>query len=278
MGACPRSTACAALAVVAVLLFHSQFSWATGGFLGVSAFFTLSGFLITSLLLHDRLGSTRGQLRAFWSRRVRRLLPAAIVTLFGVTVVCGDRRDARPAPRAARRRVRRTRVRRQLALPSRGQSYAELFRAPVAGAALLVARDRGAVLRALSARRRRHAVAGPPAVGAASAPGARWSAGGRHRGLGDRELGLVRERRLDARVLRHRHARGRAPRRRLARGDRCRSHHTGTRACRDVRRWSRTWPALPRSGSCSGGGRPSRRARRGCTAAASPSTRCAQPR
>src|SRR6476661_8891714 len=73
------------LAVAAVLLYHSQFSWAKGGFLGVSAFFTLSGFLITSLLLHDRLGTTRGRLRSFWARRARRLLPAALVTLFGVT-------------------------------------------------------------------------------------------------------------------------------------------------------------------------------------------------
>ena len=46
-----RSTACAASAVAAVLLFHSQLHYARGGFLGVSAFFTLSGFLITSLLL-----------------------------------------------------------------------------------------------------------------------------------------------------------------------------------------------------------------------------------
>src|SRR5690348_2243422 len=73
------------LAVVAVLLFHSQFSWARGGFLGVSAFFTLSGFLITSLLLSQHLGPERGRLRTFWLRRARRLLPAALLTLFGVT-------------------------------------------------------------------------------------------------------------------------------------------------------------------------------------------------
>src|SRR3954471_3191563 len=72
------------LAVAAVLLYHSQFSWARGGFLGVSAFFTLSGFLITSLLINQR---ERGvPLRRFWGRRARRLLPAAMLALLGVLV------------------------------------------------------------------------------------------------------------------------------------------------------------------------------------------------
>ena len=39
------------LAVVGVLLYHGGFRWMKGGFLGVSTFFTLSGFLIASLLL-----------------------------------------------------------------------------------------------------------------------------------------------------------------------------------------------------------------------------------
>src|ERR1700704_1554477 len=72
------------LAVAAVLLYHSRFTWMRGGFLGVSAFFTLSGFLITSLLLTQR---DRGvPLRRFWGRRARRLLPAAMLTLVGVLV------------------------------------------------------------------------------------------------------------------------------------------------------------------------------------------------
>src|SRR5580658_5807511 len=72
------------VAVVAVLLYHGGVSWAQGGFLGVEAFFVLSGFLITSLLLAEWAGSGRISLRHFWARRARRLLPA----LFVVVVVC----------------------------------------------------------------------------------------------------------------------------------------------------------------------------------------------
>ncbi len=69
------------LAVGAVLLFHGGFSWARGGYLGVSLFFTLSGFLISRLLMaeHDRAGSV--SLRRFWVRRARRLWPASLATL-----------------------------------------------------------------------------------------------------------------------------------------------------------------------------------------------------
>ncbi|MFP3901152.1 MAG: acyltransferase family protein [Acidimicrobiia bacterium] len=72
------------LAVAAVMLFHGGFAWAKGGYLGVSTFFTLSGFLITSLLLTERARSGRVDLRRFWSRRVRRLFPASALTLLFV--------------------------------------------------------------------------------------------------------------------------------------------------------------------------------------------------
>jgi len=64
-----------------VLLYHQGASFAHGGFLGVSVFFTLSGYLITSLLLaeHERTG--RIDVRRFWSRRLRRLLPASLLGL-----------------------------------------------------------------------------------------------------------------------------------------------------------------------------------------------------
>jgi peptidoglycan/LPS O-acetylase OafA/YrhL len=89
------------LALAGVLAFHGGFSWAVGGFLGVSTFFTLSGFLITSLLLAEHGATGRIDLRRFWSRRFRRLLPAALVALggvvvFGVTVATNDQvRDLR---------------------------------------------------------------------------------------------------------------------------------------------------------------------------------------
>jgi peptidoglycan/LPS O-acetylase OafA/YrhL len=75
------------IAVLAVLLYHAEFGWARGGFLGVSVFFTLSGFLITTLLVTEHGESGRIDLRAFWQRRARRLLPAALITLVIIGVV-----------------------------------------------------------------------------------------------------------------------------------------------------------------------------------------------
>ena len=69
------------LAVIGVLLFHGGFAWAEGGFLGVSTFFTLSGFLITNLLVREFDGRRDLDLARFWGRRLRRLMPAAIVTI-----------------------------------------------------------------------------------------------------------------------------------------------------------------------------------------------------
>lgn len=74
------------LAVVAVLLFHADFGFARGGFLGVSVFFTLSGFLITNLLVGEWAEERSISLRRFWSRRFRRLMPAALATLLLVAL------------------------------------------------------------------------------------------------------------------------------------------------------------------------------------------------
>jgi peptidoglycan/LPS O-acetylase OafA/YrhL len=72
-----------AVAVVGVMLFHGGVSWMPGGFLGVDVFFVLSGYLITTLLLRERVGTGTIDLRQFWVRRLRRLLPALLV-LIGV--------------------------------------------------------------------------------------------------------------------------------------------------------------------------------------------------
>jgi peptidoglycan/LPS O-acetylase OafA/YrhL len=76
-----------ALAALGICAYHAGFAWASGGFLSVSAFFTLSGFLITRLLLLEfRTRETIG-LGAFWGRRFRRLLPPALVALAAIVIL-----------------------------------------------------------------------------------------------------------------------------------------------------------------------------------------------
>ena len=67
------------LSVMGVLFFHA--GHLSGGFLGVDAFFALSGFLITTLLIREAERSSRIDLVGFWGRRLRRLLPAVVVLL-----------------------------------------------------------------------------------------------------------------------------------------------------------------------------------------------------
>ena len=74
-----------AIAVLAVLAFHLNFGWASGGLLGVQVFFVLSGYLITDLLVAEYRRHQGIGLKQFWLRRARRLLPALFVVLF-VTV------------------------------------------------------------------------------------------------------------------------------------------------------------------------------------------------
>ena len=69
------------VAILFVLLFHAELSPMPGGFVGVDVFFVISGFLITGLLLRERERTGRIDLVGFYGRRVRRLLPAALVTV-----------------------------------------------------------------------------------------------------------------------------------------------------------------------------------------------------
>ena len=76
-----------AVAVIAVIAFHARLGLAPGGYLGVDVFFVLSGFLITGLLHREMQAAGRIDLVAFWFRRVRRLVPAALVTIVGASVM-----------------------------------------------------------------------------------------------------------------------------------------------------------------------------------------------
>lgn len=70
-----------ALAIISVLVFHLDPAWLPGGFLGVDIFFVISGFLITTLLVRERRSTGGVDLRGFWTRRARRLLPALLVVV-----------------------------------------------------------------------------------------------------------------------------------------------------------------------------------------------------
>ncbi len=70
-----------AVAVYLVLLFHAGVGSFTGGFVGVDLFFVLSGFLVAQVVLREVDHRGRLPLGWFYSRRVRRLLPAAIVVV-----------------------------------------------------------------------------------------------------------------------------------------------------------------------------------------------------
>jgi peptidoglycan/LPS O-acetylase OafA/YrhL len=76
-----------AISVLAVLAFHAELAGFSGGYLGVSVFFTLSGFLITSLLIAEHDRHRRIDVGAFYVRRAKRLLPASVVCLVAISVL-----------------------------------------------------------------------------------------------------------------------------------------------------------------------------------------------
>src|ERR1700722_12475568 len=80
-----------AFAVLAVIGFHSVVAWLQGGYYGVDAFFVLSGFLITSILVAEWTSSGTISLPGFWGRRARRLLPAPFLMLAVVGIVAAIR-------------------------------------------------------------------------------------------------------------------------------------------------------------------------------------------
>jgi len=76
-----------AIAVIAVILSHAGYEWASGGYIGVDVFFVLSGYLITRLLIAEHRVSGRIFLVNFYARRLRRLLPALAVMVCFTTIV-----------------------------------------------------------------------------------------------------------------------------------------------------------------------------------------------
>lgn len=74
-----------AVAVLITVLFHA--GAISGGFLGVDVFMVLSGYLITRLLLEEHAAAGRIDVRAFWMRRLRRLVPPLALMLAGYVVV-----------------------------------------------------------------------------------------------------------------------------------------------------------------------------------------------
>ena len=80
------------VSIIGVLLFHAcatsgLIGWFRGGNLGVSVFFTLSGFLITTLLTSERADGGRVHLARFWGRRIKRLVPASLTVVTAVVLL-----------------------------------------------------------------------------------------------------------------------------------------------------------------------------------------------
>lgn len=81
-----------AVSIIAVMLFHATSlarlpDWFKGGFLGVTVFFVVSGYLITSLLLRESSNTGTIRLGSFWSRRARRLAPASLVVILAAVLI-----------------------------------------------------------------------------------------------------------------------------------------------------------------------------------------------
>lgn len=82
----PHIQALRGFAIITVLLYHLDVPGFRSGFLGVDVFFVISGFLITGSVV-DRLDAGKFSVVDFYGRRVRRLLPAAYVTLFATALL-----------------------------------------------------------------------------------------------------------------------------------------------------------------------------------------------
>ena len=81
----PQIQALRAVAAVLVVIYHAKVT--SGGYIGVDIFYVISGFLITGLLLRELDGTGSLALKAFYLRRIKRLLPASFFVLFVTAIV-----------------------------------------------------------------------------------------------------------------------------------------------------------------------------------------------
>ena len=70
-----------AIAVLTVVVYHLNPNWLPGGYVGVDVFFVISGYLITAHMLRELESTGTLSLTQFWAARIRRILPAALVTI-----------------------------------------------------------------------------------------------------------------------------------------------------------------------------------------------------
>jgi len=92
------------VAIIAVVLYHARWASAQMGYVGVQLFFSLSGFLITSLLVEEWDRFQDISLGRFYLRRVLRLFPALVVMLLafvGFRWLAGPSTAVAPALREA---------------------------------------------------------------------------------------------------------------------------------------------------------------------------------
>jgi peptidoglycan/LPS O-acetylase OafA/YrhL len=118
------------IAVLLVMFFHFKLGPFRGGFVGVTVFFTLSGFLICSRTLSEVGRSGRFAVADFFERRVRRLAPAAIACILGVVIctsIFGTHEQHASVPGDAIAALANVANWRFLV---HGTSYADLFAAP----------------------------------------------------------------------------------------------------------------------------------------------------
>ena len=75
-----------ALAVILVIIYHADFI--PGGFIGVDIFYVISGFLITNLIIKEISTTGNLNLKNFYHRRIKRLLPASALVLLVTALTC----------------------------------------------------------------------------------------------------------------------------------------------------------------------------------------------